>query len=109
MQKGIIMANRDSEENRQFERLIAFINKEKEAGRLTQDQFNAISTATLAVLEVDVLERNYFLMGGSLSEKVARNCCQSLIAKYLEVSPESEQRIRVVELTNVTNSSRREH
>lgn len=103
------MANRNNEENRQLERLIAFINKEKEAGRLTQDQFKAISTATLAVLEGNTLERNYFQIGGSLSETAARNCCQALRGKFLEYTPDGEQRIRAVESMRHSKGSGREH
>jgi len=85
---------------KKLERLIALVEQEHKAGRLTDKQRQEVIQDTLKPLQDKPVERDYFMIGGGISEPSAKACGVALIAKLLEITTLGSHTIRLLEQEN---------
>jgi len=91
------MTRKGKEHSRRLERLIKFVNKEQEAGRLSEEQVKLIAQASLKPLEEQKNSLAYFMIGGGISEEVARKCCVILIEQLSKYLPNDSHVLKMIE------------
>ena len=90
------MTRKGKGHSRRLEQLIKFVNKEQEAGQLTEDQVKLIAKASLKPLEEQKNSLAYFMLGGGINEKVAKDCCDILIEQLKQYLPENAHVLSVI-------------
>ena len=90
------MTRKSKEHSRRLERFIKFVNKEQEAGRLTEQQVKLIAKASLKPLEEQENSLAYFMLGGGINERVAKECCDLLIEQLKQHLPENAHVMKAI-------------
>lgn len=82
--------------SKKLERLIDLVEQEHKAGRLTDKQRQEVIYETLKPLQDKPGERDYFMIGGGISEPSAKACGVALIAKLSEITTLGSHTIRLL-------------
>lgn len=91
------MKSIDKPYSRRLEKLIRLVDKEKEAGRLTQQQVKAIANKSLVPLKEKENSLALFMLSGGIDEEVAKACCQLLIEEMKEYLPADSHTHKVID------------
>ncbi len=102
------MIRNSKEHSRRLERLIKFVNKEQNAGRLTEQQVEDIAKASLKPLKEKENSLAYFMLGGGLAEDVAQKCCVLLIDQLMKHLPNDSHVLRMIDSMKPPSRAQRE-
>ncbi len=102
------MANRPKTHSERLERLIRIVDKEKEAGRLTEQQAKSIADQSLKPIKESKNALHFFMLGGGISEDLAEACAELLVVELKKHLPTESHVLKEVEsLKSLTKARNR--
>ncbi|MFO0812105.1 MAG: hypothetical protein U0796_02735 [Gemmatales bacterium] len=91
------MAKQAKSHSERLERLIRIVDKEKEAGRLTEHQVKTIADHSLKPIRESKNALHFFLLGGGISEELAESCADLLVSELKKHLPAQSHVLKEVE------------